>query len=128
MLPSPPTSARIPPRIRFFAGGDQSVRGYGFQELGPRDERGDVIGGKTLATASLEYEHRFRPRWGGAVFVDAGNAFDAGRGSNGRRTDLEVGAGLGVRWISPVGPVRVDGAYGFADNAIRLHVNIGPDL
>jgi translocation and assembly module TamA len=112
----------LPPRIRFFAGGDQSVRGYAFQELGTLDELGNVIGGKTLLVGSIEYEHRFLPKWGAAVFFDAGNATDGFTGQ------IKKGVGAGVRWISPVGPIRIDGGYGIDDRKIRLHVNIGPDL
>jgi translocation and assembly module TamA len=114
---------RLPPRVRFFAGGDVSVRGYKFQSLGELDERGHVIGGKYLEVASLEAEHRFLPKWGAAVFFDAGNA------ANRLTSSLKKGVGAGIRWISPIGPVRVDGAYALdPPRGVRLHVNIGPDL
>jgi translocation and assembly module TamA len=116
---------QLPPRFRFFAGGDQSVRGYRYQSLGPKDEAGNVIGGPALVVASLEYEYRFRPKWGAAVFYDTGNAlprFNAG--------DLAQGAGFGVRWISPIGPVRADVAWALSDprHPIVFHLTIGPDL
>jgi translocation and assembly module TamA len=116
---------QLPPRFRFFAGGDQSVRGYRYQSLGPKDEAGNVIGGPALAVASLEYEFRFRPKWGVAVFYDTGNAFP--RFTSG---DLAQGAGFGVRWLSPIGPVRADVAFGLSDprHPIVFHLNIGPDL
>ncbi len=114
---------QLPPRIRFFAGGDVSVRGYRFNSLGEKDEEGNVIGGKVLETLSLEFEHRFLPKWGAAVFVDAGNAAEEFTGS------LKKGIGTGVRWISPIGPVRLDGAYALdSPKGFRIHVNIGPDL
>ena len=114
----------LPPRVRFFAGGDQSVRGYAYNRLGELDEQGHVIGGRILTVASAEFEHRFLPKWGGAVFFDAGNAM------NSLSSGIRKGAGAGVRWISPIGPVRLDGAYGFDRPArgFRVHVNIGPDL
>jgi translocation and assembly module TamA len=113
----------LPPRVRFFAGGDVSVRGYKYQSIGETDAAGNVIGGKTLETASLEFEHRFLPKWGGAVFFDAGNAL------NSFTSTLKKGAGVGVRWISPIGPVRLDGAYALdSPRGFRVHVNIGPDL
>lgn len=114
---------KLPPSLRFFAGGDRSIRGYGYQEIGPRED-GVVLGGKNLLVGSAEYERMFNSSWGAAVFVDAGNAFnDVNEGAY-------VGAGAGVRWRSPVGMVRLDLAHGFkdADNSIQLHINIGPDL
>ncbi|MGH8104994.1 MAG: autotransporter assembly complex protein TamA, partial [Arenimonas sp.] len=111
----------LPPSQRFYAGGDHSVRGYGYRELG--ETAGVLIGGKNLATASVEFEHMFTPTWGGAVFVDAGDAFD-------EQFKANVGVGFGVRWRSPVGPIRIDLARGLnePDQNIRLHVSLGPDL
>lgn len=116
---------QLPPRFRFFAGGDQSVRGYRYQSLGPKDEAGNVIGGEALAVASLEYEYRFLPKWGAAVFYDTGNAFHNFSGGA-----LAQGAGVGIRWRSPIGPVRADIAFGLSDagHPIVFHLNIGPDL
>lgn len=114
---------RLPPSLRFFAGGDRSIRGYGYQEVGPQED--DVpTGGKNLLVGSAEYERMFNPRWGAAVFVDAGNAF------NDINDGAAVGAGVGLRWRSPVGMVRLDVAHGFddADSSFQLHINIGPDL
>jgi translocation and assembly module TamA len=115
----------LPPQLRFFAGGDRSVRGYGYQAIGPRNRFDRVIGGRNLLVASTEVEHYFTRNWGMAAFVDAGNAF------NGTDYRPQLGAGLGVRWLSPVGMIRVDvgvpvhntHAHGF-----QLHVVIGPDL
>ena len=122
--------ALFPPSLRFYAGGDRSVRGYGYKEIGQffQDTNGNryVFGGKHLMVASVEYERMFTREWGGAVFVDAGDAFDSFDAY-----EWEVGVGVGVRWRSPVGPVRVDIARGLGDAAqssLRLHFNIGPDL
>ncbi|MDX1654542.1 MAG: autotransporter assembly complex family protein [Candidatus Competibacteraceae bacterium] len=114
----------LPASLRFFAGGDQSVRGYEYDSIGPRNNDGEVIGGKFLTVGSLEYEHRFREKWAVAAFVDSGDAYS----SDG--PEFKTGAGLGVRWLSPVGPVRVDLAHGFDDpgDTVRLHLTIGPDL
>lgn len=112
----------LPPSLRFFAGGDRSIRGYGYQEVGPR-VLGVPTGGKNLLVGSAEYERMFSRNWGAAVFVDAGNAF------NEINEGASVGAGLGLRWRSPVGMVRVDVAHGFdAQDRFQLHINIGPDL
>ncbi len=112
----------IPPSLRFFAGGDKSVRGYAYESLGPRDANGDITGGKNLLVGSVELERAFWKNWGVAVFYDAGNAFnDFGNIS------FHQGAGLGVRWYTPVGPVKVDLARQVSepDPAYRLHVSIG---
>lgn len=120
----------FPPSLRFYAGGDRSVRGYGYKEIGgfliEPDGNRYVYGGKHLVVGSVEFERMFTREWGGAFFVDGGDAFDGGGDY-----DLQIGAGFGVRWRSPVGPVRLDIAHGFGDDAqqsVRLHVNIGPDV
>jgi len=115
----------LPPQLRFFAGGDRSVRGYDFESIGPRNAYGRVIGGENLLVGSTEVEHYFTRNWGMAAFVDAGNAF-AG-------TDYKprIGTGLGVRWLSPVGMIRADIGVPVGDkneHGIHLHVVIGPDL
>ena len=114
----------LPPALRFFAGGDESIRGYGYETLGPVDEEGNVIGGNHLAVASLEYEKRVRGNFYGAVFVDGGNAFD------GDAFDPAFGAGLGVIWRSPVGPIRLYLAHPFDldDRDVRVHLNLGVGL
>lgn len=115
----------LPPQLRFFAGGDHSVRGYGFQSVGPENSYGRVIGGQNLLVASTEVEHYFSRTWGIASFVDAGNAFTG--------TDYKpaIGAGLGARWLSPVGMIRVDlgvPVHNATHHGVELHVVIGPDL
>ncbi len=115
----------LPPQLRFFAGGDRSVRGYDYESIGPRNVYGRVIGGEGLLVGSTEVEHYFTRNWGMAAFVDAGNAF------TGTDYSPRVGAGLGVRWLSPVGMIRFDVAVPVGDkneHGIHLHVVIGPDL
>lgn len=115
---------QLPSSVRFFAGGSQSVRGYAYQSLGPVDINGKVIGGQYLMVGSLEYEHSLTEKWGAAIFYDAGNAIDN------LDDKLERGAGFGIRWKSPIGPVRIDIANAVSrdDHPWRLHINIGPDL
>jgi translocation and assembly module TamA len=121
---------KLPPELRFFAGGDRSIRGYSFQSVGPRiavegEATPQVIGGERLLVGSAEYEHYFSPKWGAAAFVDAGDAF------SGKDFDLKIGAGLGLRWRSPVGMVRVDLGTPISDtfaSGVELHIIIGPDL
>jgi translocation and assembly module TamA len=114
----------LPPSIRFFAGGDRSIRGYDYQALGPVNENGDVTGGNSLLVGSVEVEYRFLEKWAGAVFFDAGNAFREFSGK------VATGTGFGARWISPVGMVRVDVGFGLQKegNPVRLHLAIGPDF
>lgn len=116
----------LPPSERFFAGGDNSIRGYDFEDLGPVNNFGKVIGGRYLGIISFELEKHLTGDWGVAGFVDTGNAF----GGPGINTGLKTGVGLGLRWRSPVGPVRIDLAHPLDDDdtLIRFHVRIGPDL
>ncbi|MBZ4193552.1 MAG: autotransporter assembly complex protein TamA [Candidatus Contendobacter sp.] len=116
---------QLPTSLRFFAGGDASVRGYAYNSIGPTDAQGNVIGGKNLLVASLEYEHRVWDGWSLAAFVDSGDAFD------GATPELKTGVGMGVRWRSPVGPVRLDFASGLDQppgDTFRFSFSIGPDL
>lgn len=115
---------RLPPSARFFAGGAGSVRGFGFRQLGARDEAGNVIGGSRLLAGSLEYELRVRERWGVAAFYDAGGAPLHFRGP------WEQGAGLGVRWVSPIGLVRADLGVPLTEDRFRVefHLSVGPAL
>jgi translocation and assembly module TamA len=114
----------LPPSVRFFAGGDQSIRGYDFESLGPEDATGQVVGGTGIAVASFEYEQPVRPKWSVAFFVDSGNAFQDST------LDAKTSAGVGVRWQSPLGPIRLDIGVPIDDpmHDARLHVSIGPDL
>ena len=113
----------LPPEVRFFAGGDQSVRGYGYETLGPVDSDGDVIGGNRLATASIEYEHPVAASWSVAAFFDVGSAFDSDQ------PDWQRGTGLGAVWRSPVGPLRAYLAHALdGERGVRLHVTFGADL
>jgi len=109
----------VPSTFLFRAGGDQSVRGYGYQELGVQ-ENGATVGGKYLATASAEYQYWFKPPWGAAVFYDVGNAADSFGAIN-----PKSGYGVGARWRSPVGPINVDLAYGHAVRKARVHFSLG---
>ncbi|MFC3550772.1 autotransporter assembly complex family protein [Lysobacter cavernae] len=116
----------MPPSLRFFAGGDRSIRGYGFREVGPTtigsDGKKYALGAKNVLTGTAEFEHYFNDSWGGAVFVDAGDAFDD-------TPDIHTGVGFGVRWKSPVGPVRFDIARGLndPDSDYEIYLNIGAD-
>lgn len=118
---------RVPYKLKFFAGGDQSVRGYDYQSLSPKNAKGYLVGGQALATASLEYNYEFKEGFRAAVFADVGGAYDRqfSRAALGESTKL--GAGVGLRFASPVGTVRVDIAKGIegTKTPIRLHFLIG---
>ncbi|MBM0282612.1 autotransporter assembly complex protein TamA [Pseudomonas chlororaphis] len=115
---------KIPPSLRFFAGGDQSVRGYDYQSLSPENSDGDRIGGRYMVAGSVEYQYSIAEKWRLATFVDQGNSFDKLELPN-----LKTGVGVGVRWVSPVGPIRLDLAHALDDDGgIRLHFSMGPEL
>ncbi|WP_277963196.1 autotransporter assembly complex protein TamA [Pseudomonas sp. RIT-To-2] len=114
----------IPPSLRFFAGGDQSVRGYDYQTLSPENSDGDRIGGRYLMAGSVEYQYSIAEKWRIATFVDQGNSFN-----NLELPSLKTGVGVGIRWVSPVGPIRVDLAHALEDpGGFRIHFSIGPEL
>ncbi|MBI6851641.1 outer membrane protein assembly factor [Pseudomonas cichorii] len=114
----------IPPSLRFFAGGDQSVRGYDYQTLSPTNSDGDRIGGRYMVAGSVEYQYSIAEKWRLATFVDQGNSFN-----NLELPSLKTGVGFGVRWVSPVGPLRLDLARALDDDGgIRLHFSMGPEL
>lgn len=112
----------MPASLRFFAGGDRSVRGYSYQSLGPRDSSGQVIGGKNILVGSVELDRAIFKDWGVAAFFDAGNAFD-------RLTDFTLykGAGIGVRYYTKIGAVRLDLArqVGVSHPGYRVHLTVG---
>ncbi len=115
---------QLPSSLRFFAGGDTSIRGFDFESLGPLGADGKVEGGRYLAVGSVEYEQMIVGNWGAAIFSDFGNAL------NSWNDPLEYSIGVGVRWRSPIGLIRVDVAAGLSadNNPIGFHVVIGPDL
>jgi len=116
---------QLPATIRYFTGGDQTVRGFGYQDLGTRDSLGNIIGGQSLIVSSLEVDFWPMARGGIAFFTDAGNAmqhFDL--------ADLEYSIGAGIRYLSPLGMIRLDGAFPVSapGRAFRIHISVGPDI
>ncbi len=112
----------MPATLRFFAGGDRSVRGYSYKSLGPKDDEGDVIGGKNLFVGSLELERAIGESLGIAAFYDAGNAFNY-------LTQMRLfqGVGLGVRYYTLVGPIKLDLAHPIDKGSpvVRVHLSFG---
>lgn len=116
--------SKLPTSLRYFTGGDRTIRGHKYNVIGPSDNENAVVGGKNLNEASLEYEYPIKEKWSIAAFVDYGDAFD-------NKPDYKTGVGLGLRWISPIGPVRIDLGHGIKQppgSRLRLHLTIGPDL
>lgn len=109
----------IPSDFLFRTGGDQTVRGYAYQSIGV-EEGEATVGGRWLLTLGVEYVHWLSPRWGAALFVDAGDAAD-------RPDDLRpvLGYGLGARWKSPIGLLGLDLAHGRETGQDRLHFAVG---
>ncbi len=112
---------QLPPGYRFFAGGDESVRGFDLGELGATDG-GQVVGGKFLTAGGIELEHLLRGRWGLAWFTDAGQAFST------LPYRLEVSSGVGLRWFSPLGSIRIDVGVPWRGGPPRLHLGLGRKL
>jgi len=115
----------IAPSRRFYAGGGGSVRGYGYQSLGPRDPGGDPIGGSSLTEFSVEGRYRFGDL-GVVAFVDGGQVYES---STPRFSDLRYGAGLGARYYTNFGPIRLDVATPLSrrpgDNVVAVYISIG---
>lgn len=108
----------LPASQRFFAGGDQSVRGYAYESLGPRDAEGNVVGGKYLQTYSIESEFPVWKAVGLALFADAGGAADV------PEPDLSAGVGAGLRYRAPFGSLQVDLAHPLEGQGLRLHLGV----
>lgn len=116
----------LPPSLRFFAGGDGSIRGYGYERVAPRDDDDLLLGGRYMLTGSAEYQYRVTGNWWLATFADYGSAWS-------KDPDWKRGVGVGVRWASPIGPVRLDFAWGLdhgtgKSRQFQLHFSLGPEL
>ena len=114
----------LPAQYRFFAGGDNSVRGYGYEELSPVDANGNKVGGRHLLTASVELQRSLPKNLVGAVFMDAGNAF------NKFGDPLEYSVGIGLRYRLPFLSIGLDVAQSISDTdrGPRLHINFSPEF
>lgn len=117
---------RIAATRRFYAGGGGSLRGFGYQEVGPRDAGGQPLGGRSLIETSLELRWRFSPSFGIVSFVDGGSVHADASPSF---SDYRWGAGLGVRYYTSFAPIRVDVATPLdrrpGENRFLLYVSIG---
>ncbi|WP_246047272.1 autotransporter assembly complex protein TamA [Colwellia ponticola] len=124
--------AELSPSLRFYAGGDQSIRGFAYQSIGPKTEllhgpnQGDeiVTGGTNMIVASIEYQYYFTNEWRGALFSDGGSV------NNTDKLNLAYSVGTGIHYISPIGPIRFALGYPLSeqDKSWRIHFSIGADL
>lgn len=116
--------AELPPSQRFFAGGDRSVRGYAYQSISPTNRNNKDIGGRYLAVGSIETDYWVYKNYGVAAFFDAGDV------ENSMNFHFKRGVGIGFRWASPVGMVRLDLAHPLDDPStpVRVHFSLGPTL
>ena len=117
---------RVPPDLRFFAGGDRSIRGYKYKDVSPRDSDDKLTGASKMATGSVEYQYNFTGNWWGAVFLDSGEAVN-----DIKQTDIKTGTGVGIRWASPVGPIKLDIARAVGDKderGLQFYIGLGPEL
>ncbi|WP_367680241.1 autotransporter assembly complex family protein [Candidatus Fukatsuia anoeciicola] len=116
----------MPLSLRFFAGGDRSIRGYKYNSISPRDNKGKLIGAAKLVTTSIEYQYNIMNKWWGAAFIDTGEAVN-----NIRRNNFKTGAGIGIRWISLIGPARFDFALPISNKKIKhmqFYISLGSEL
>jgi len=120
------SAGQVPPHIRFYAGGGGSVRGYDFQTIGPRRRDGTPRGGLSLVEGSVELRQRITGPWGMALFVDAGSV---GASAASEFDDLRIGAGVGVRYATAIGPIRADVALPLSkvqgSSGYGIYVGIG---
>jgi translocation and assembly module TamA len=116
---------KLPVSMRFFAGGDRSVRGYAYQSLGPKDAAGNVVGGKNILVGSIELEKALFGDWGAAIFYDVGNSFNSLSS-----VTLFQGAGVGIRYYTRFGTAKLDVArqIGIDNPKFRLHFNVGAEF
>ncbi|WP_437125704.1 autotransporter assembly complex protein TamA [Aeromonas diversa] len=116
--------SEVPASLRFFTGGDQTVRGYDYETISPKDSLGRLLGARYVTVGSVEYNYRVSENWLGALFVDGGTA------TNDYAEPWKIGTGVGVRWVTPIGMVRVDVAVGISEEEkpLRLHFALGPEL
>ena len=118
-------NANLPTTLLFLTGGDNTVRGYAYESIGVTLSDGQTASGRYLAVGSVEWQRPItidgrRSDWESAVFVDVGSVANTPSALK-----AKVGAGFGVIWNSPVGPLKADLAWGFADRKLRLVLAVG---
>ena len=114
----------LPPSLRFFTGGDLSVRGFQFESISPKDKDENLIGAKYVTAASIEHNYIINPSWHFATFVDTGTA------TNTYEEKWKIGTGIGIRWLTAMGQVKLDLAFGVSEKKVpwQLHFSMGAGL
>jgi len=114
----------LPPSLRFYTGGDGTIRGYSYKSIGTKDSSGAVIGGRYLVVGSIELERVVAENWSLVTFWDVGTATDD------LSLDFSQGVGAGVRFRLPFGQIRLDLASGLSEGGspVRVHLTVGGDL
>jgi translocation and assembly module TamA len=117
----------LPPDQRFYAGGTSTIRGYGYQLVGPEFPQTDIpIGGTAITAGGLEFRQRFYSSWGAVAFVDAGQVSASLKAT---RDDVRVGAGAGVRYYTAIGPIRFDIAVPVSrrpgEDSFEVYIGLG---
>lgn len=116
----------IPQTMRLFAGGDRSIRGYKYRSIAPTNLDGKLIGATRLIIGSLEYQYNLIGKWWSALFLDSGEAVNYIN-----QDDFKTGVGIGMRWQSPLGPVKMDisvSLNNYYDNSLHVYIGFGPEL
>jgi translocation and assembly module TamA len=117
---------QLPPDQRFYAGGSGTIRGYDYQSVGPQFADGNPVGGTAIDAGTLEYRQRIGGSFGTAVFVDAGQVDASSAPFQG---SVKIGAGLGLRYYTPIGPIRVDVAVPLVhqpnSGTFQVYIGIG---
>ena len=124
--------AELSPSLRFYAGGDQSIRGFAYQSVGPtvtyshegRTSEEFVTGGTNLVVASIEYQYYFSNEWRGALFFDTGSV------NNTNKLNLVYSVGPAMHYMSAIGPIRFALGYPLSeeDPSWRVHFSLGAEL
>jgi translocation and assembly module TamA len=116
----------LPPDQRLYAGGSATVRGFAYQSIGPLFPDGNPVGAKSVDAGTIEFRQRIGEDWGGAAFVDAGQASASGAPFNG---PVRVGAGIGARYYTALGAVRLDVAVPLTrvhgGDAFEVYIGLG---
>lgn len=121
-----PSFHKIPMNLRFFAGGDRSIRGYNYNSIFSNNHVDQIIGGSKLITGSVEYQYNFLNKLWSVIFIDSGDALNYIK-----QVKFRTGIGIGMRWELPIGPIKFDIAFPIKktiSNHFQFYIGLGPEL